>query len=183
MDLLGKIFGSKKKIEFDAMQGRNEFTKDLYDNPQSYSFVHNYKVHFKRGGLQVLADKIDVSINSGSPKLPSMQEVTEEFNNRMSMTVAHSNTRRRFSLASYHITNIEYKESMAIFLQQEYQNVPQRLVPQSSPISAMQEPQSTFCRNCGSKFAPDSKFCSKCGTPARATFQNVIKLKSGLPKE
>ena len=116
MDIRRKIFGNKKKIEFDARKGRNETSQPFYDNPQLYSFVHNFKVHFKRGALQPLANKIDVSINSTSPEKSSMQQVTDEFNKRMTMSVAVSDTKHRFSLPSYHITNIEYKESIALFL-------------------------------------------------------------------
>src|SRR5438128_343540 len=73
------------------------------------------EVHYKRGALQALASKLDVSITSSSPQLPSMQEVTEEFHRRMASSLPLSNTRVRYGNASYHITNVEYKESIAMF--------------------------------------------------------------------
>jgi ribosomal protein L40E len=148
------LFGSKSKIKFNSDLPPDEDTRDLYQHPERYSFVHNFKVHYKRGVLQAIANKMDVSISSVSPKLPTMQEVTAEFNNKMTMSLAHTNTRMRYSQASFHITNIEYKESIAMFL-----NVPQ------TPISQQVSSDSIYCRSCGAKLPPDSKFCNKCGTP------------------
>src|SRR5271166_5549191 len=102
--------GGSKKVKFDARNPPQRFV----ENPQGYSFVHNFKVHYKRGILQPLANKMDVSINSQSPQLPAPQLVTNEFNQRMIMSVAHTDTKQRFDSASYHITNVEYKESFAL---------------------------------------------------------------------
>jgi hypothetical protein len=150
------LFGRKSKIEFNAQLPPNENNRELYQHPERYSFVHNYKVHYKRGAFQAIANKMDVSISSASPKLPTMQEVTDEFNNRMTMSVAHSETRIRYSRVSFHITNIEYKESIAIF-----QNVYSTQI--SQPTSQIRV-GSIYCRNCGTNLSPDSKFCNKCGT-------------------
>jgi hypothetical protein len=152
------LFGrNNTKIEFDARQP----PQGILQNPQSYQFVHNFKVHFKRGALQALANKVDVSVNSASPQIPSIQLVTDEFNNRMTMSNAHSNTRQRFSESSFHITNIEYKESMA--LSYSMSNFSQ---PQQEPQQYAQQQvvtQSVFCRNCGKQMNSDAKFCNKCG--------------------
>ncbi len=107
MSLMG-LFGSKKKIEFDARSGLN------VDDLGNFSFVHNFKVHWKRSGLQMLANKLDISVISESSALPSYVDVAKEFNARMLNSVMHTDTRGRFSLPSYHITNIEYKESLAM---------------------------------------------------------------------
>lgn len=105
------MFGRKNsKIEFDARHP----PKQILQNQQSYSYVHNFKVHFKRSALQMLANKIDVSVNTDSHTIPPPQLVTNEFNNRMILGAAHTNTKRRFNPSSFHITNIEYKESIAL---------------------------------------------------------------------
>ncbi len=70
------LFGRKNnKIEFDARQPPEE----VLQNALAFQYVQNFKVHFKRGALQALANKVDVSVNSNSPQLPSIQQVTEEF--------------------------------------------------------------------------------------------------------
>jgi zinc ribbon protein len=147
------MFGRKNsKIKFDARHPPRE----VLEAPQSFQYVHNFKVHFKRGVLQVLANKMDVSVNSTSPQLPPLQAVTDEFNRRMVMSDAHTNTSRRYDPSSFHITNIEYKESMGL----AYSNV---------AITAPQAPelrtgsQSGYCRNCGNPIVPNSKFCNVCG--------------------
>ena len=102
------LFGRKNsKIEFDARQPPQE----ILQRPQAFSYVHNLKVHFKSSGLPMLANKIDVSVTTDSPSLPSPQLVSDEFNKRMVMSNAHTNNRVRFNPSSFHITNIEYKES------------------------------------------------------------------------
>ena len=148
------LFGSKSKIEFNAQSPPNEKTIDLYQHPERYSFVHNYKVHYKHGTFQVIANKMDVSIGSTSPKLLTTLEVTDEFNKRMTMSVVESDLRIRYSKASFHITNLEYKESIAMF-----QNVSQISQP-ASQVPA----DSIYCHNCGAKLPRDFKFCNKCGT-------------------
>jgi len=150
------MFGrNNNKIEFDARQPPQQ----ILESPQSFQYVHNFKVHFKRGALQALANKVDVSVNSNSYQLPSIQDVTEEFNDRMVMSNAHSDTRQRFSASSFHITNIEYKESMALSYSMSgaYQ-------PQVSQQQIVTQTAAAFCRNCGSPAQADSKFCQKCGT-------------------
>ncbi len=141
-----------EKTKFNAQQGTTQSTQDVWQNPQKYSFVHNFKVHYKRGLLQALANKLDVSISSSSPQLPSTQQVVDEFNKRMTATVVVSDTRHRYSEASFHITNVEYKESFAF-------------ASPSISYQAQQPQQSVFCRNCGNKLLPDSRFCNKCGAP------------------
>jgi hypothetical protein len=149
------MFGrNNSKIEFDARQPPSQ----IVQSPQSFQYVHNFKVHFKRGALQALANKVDVSIDSNSPQMPSIQEVTQEFNNRMRMANARSNTRERFSATSFHITNIEYKESMALSYSMGGNSMPQQ------PQQVVTQTVSTFCRNCGSSAQADSKFCNKCDT-------------------
>lgn len=152
------MFGrNNSKIEFDARQPPQK----ILENPQSFQYVHNFKVHFKRGALQALANKVDVSVNSSSHKVPSIQEVTNEFNQRMVMSNAHSNTRERFSASSFHITNIEYKESMAL----SYSMGEEASAPHSAPQQqVMTQTASQFCRHCGNPAQTDSKFCNKCGT-------------------
>jgi hypothetical protein len=149
------LFGrNNSKIEFDARQPQPQ----ILQNAQSYQYVHNFKVHFKRGALQALANKVDISINSNSPQMPSIQEVTNDFNQRTAVSNAHSSTRRRFSETSYHITNIEYKESIALSYA-----ATNFTPPQQGPRQMVN--QSTFCRNCGIQLSADSRFCNKCGSP------------------
>ena len=150
------LFGGSKKVKFDARNPPQRFL----ENPQGYSFIHNFKVHYKRGVLQPLANKMDVSINSQSPELPTPQLVTNEFNQRMIMSVAHSNTKQRFDSASYHITNIEYKESFALAF--SYGNSAPVAIPVRQPANPPDN-NFVFCKNCGNKLSADSKFCNKCG--------------------
>jgi len=158
------VFGSKKKLEFNA-QSPQTAPQDLLINPQNYSYIHNFKVHFKDSVLQVLASKTDVSVSSTSPNMPSMQEVTDEFHKRMTMAVVHSNNKKRYQASSYHITNVEYKESIAMFLPQGFGSQPaQQMSNQSAQAQTSFAPGSrAFCSSCGSALASGVRFCSGCG--------------------
>ena len=154
-----------QKLKFDARQGRTESARDMYDNPWKYSFAHNFKVHFKRGILQALANKLDITISSAGPEMPSTNDVMTEFNQRMKASIVVSNTRQRYSEASYHVTQIEYKESFAFYDPQMASQRSPPLVSQAAPSSALQpNSMSGFCRNCGARLPTDSRFCNKCGT-------------------
>lgn len=157
------VFGPKR-IKFDARLGAVPGQTELYQNPRSYSFVHNFKVHFKRGVLQALANKVDVSISSPSPQLPEIQQVTDEFNKRMTMSVAVSNTRQRYSLASFHVTTIEYKESFALPAPDYIQGSANQSTG-GFAIAQNQLSRSIFCSGCGKQLQSDSKFCNACGRP------------------
>lgn len=138
--------------------GQTSETSDFYNNPWKYSFTHNFKVHFKRGIMQALANKLDITISSATAEIPSTQQVMEEFNQRMKSSIVVSNTRQRYSEASYHVTQIEYKESFAFYDPQ--------MAPKAPPKQTFNQPPSgsVFCRNCGASLPSDSKFCNKCGT-------------------
>ncbi|MBX5329190.1 MAG: hypothetical protein QHH18_04420 [Candidatus Bathyarchaeota archaeon] len=123
------LFGGKKnKIEFDA---RKELPKEIKDNIAAWEYTHNFKVHYKSSGLQVLASKLDISIPSDTPQLPSHQEVVEAANARLQGSTfaiqksgtVFSSTLGRFGKKdltfSYHITHAEYKESIAFRKGQE----------------------------------------------------------------
>lgn len=156
-----------QKFKFDARQGRTEGSKDLYDNSWRYSFAHNFKVHFKRGILQALANKLDITISSAAPEMPSTNDVMTEFNQRMKASIVVSNTHQRYSEASYHVTQIEYKESFAFYDSQMASQRPPRAPQTSSPTMGLQitSADSMFCRSCGARLPSDSKFCNRCGTP------------------
>jgi ribosomal protein L40E len=147
-----------KKTNFDARAGSTDKTADFYDNPWKYSFTHNFKVHFKRGALQALANKVDITLSSATPEIPSTQQVVDEFNQRMKASIFESDTRRRYSAASYHVTQVEYKETLAFYDPQMALKAPPK------PASSSQASDSLFCRNCGASLPSDSKFCTKCGT-------------------
>jgi len=123
------VFGRKKnKIEFDA---RKELPKEIKDNISGWEYTHNFKVHYKSSGLQILASKLDLSVPSDTPELPSHQQVQEVANARLQGSTVtltkggtiSSSTLGRFGkkdLAfSYHITDAEYKESIAFLKGQE----------------------------------------------------------------
>ena len=123
------MFGRKKnKIEFDA---RKELPKEIKDNISGWEYTHNFKVHYKSSGLQILASKLDLSVPSDTPELPSHQQVQEVANARLQGSTVtltkggtiSSSTLGRFGkkdLAfSYHITDAEYKESIAFLKGQE----------------------------------------------------------------
>ena len=147
-----------QKVKFDARIGSNDQTADFYQNSWKYSFTHNFKVHYKRGVLQALANKLDITISSASPEIPSTQQVMDEFNERMKASIIKSDTRSRYSEASYHVTQVEYKESLAFYDPQ--------MAPKEPPTQTFspQPSGSFFCRKCGTSLPPDSKFCKKCGT-------------------
>ncbi len=114
--------GKKKKIEFDA---RKELPQEIKDNIVGWEYTHNFKVHYKSSGLQVLASKLDLSIPSDTPELPTHNEVEAAANARLQgTTFAIQKSGTVFSSAlgrfgkkdltfSYHITDAEYKESIA----------------------------------------------------------------------
>jgi len=142
--------------------GPTDLNGDLYNIPSKYSFVHNFKVHCKRGVMQALANKLDISITATNPQLPSTQQVMDEFNERMKSSIIVSNTMRRYAAASYHVTQVEYKESFAFY--------DPKMAPQAIPQAASTQPSSPsspslYCRKCGAALPSDSKFCNKCGTP------------------
>jgi hypothetical protein len=123
------LFGGKKnKIEFDA---RREFPAEVRDNIDGWEYTHNFKVHYKSSGLQILASKLDVSIPSYTPQLPSHQEVEAAANARLQGSTfaiqrsgtVFSSTLGRFGKKdltfSYHITDAEYKETIAFRKGQE----------------------------------------------------------------
>jgi hypothetical protein len=158
-----------QKLKFDARMGTTDSTSDFYNNPWKYSFVHNFKVHYKRGVLQALANKLDISITATTADLPSTQGVMNEFNERMKASIIVSNTRERYSPASYHVTQIEYKESFAFYDPQTTPRTMPKVQAQYShstapPIGVMsQVSRPSFCRRCGASLSSDSAFCSQCG--------------------
>jgi hypothetical protein len=147
-----------RKLKFDARVGSTDQTVDLYNNSWKYSFAHNFKVHFKRGVMQALANKLDITIGSATPDIPSAQSVIDEFNERMRSSIVKSDTRDRYSEASYHVTQVEYKESFAFYDPKAVAKPPPR------PTDSLQTSSSLFCRKCGASLSPDSLFCNKCGT-------------------
>lgn len=113
------LFGKKgNKIEFDA---RKELPEEIKNNIDGWEYTHNFKVHYKSSGLQVLASKLDLSICSDSPTLPSHKEVEEAANARLqgsTFSIQHSGITtgrlgKKDLTFSYHITNAEYKETIA----------------------------------------------------------------------
>jgi len=156
-----------QKFKFDARLGSTTDNADFYNSSWKYSFVHNFKVHYKQSVLQALASKVDVSISSNNPQIPSTQQVMDEFNQRMQMGNVARNAVRRFSQVSYHVTNIEYKESFAFYDPQTAPRAPPTTpqAPVSAPAQAGQNFGQLFCRNCGANLPSDSKFCNRCGTP------------------
>jgi ribosomal protein L40E len=160
-----------QKFKFDAQAGPTSNNQDFYTNSWRYSFVHNFKVHYKQSVLQALANKADVSISSATPQIPSTQQVMDEFNQRMQMgNVARENLRKRFSSVSYHVTNIEYKESFAFYDSQTAPKAPPRPQPEPvvqvvTPVASAQSSSSMFCTQCGAQLPAGSRFCNRCGSP------------------
>lgn len=147
-----QLFGRKNKIEFAADNPPREITQ----NPGGYSYVHNFKVHFKTSRVQMIATKMDISITSDLPHMPTNQEVTQQFNQQMMMILNNPNLRTsKDKFPSYHITMIEYKESIAM-------PTSKSRMPESREVP---REQLIFCKSCGSKLSSDSSFCNKCGLP------------------
>lgn len=160
-----------QKTKFDARKGPADSTADFYSDPWKYSFVHNFKVHYKRGAFQGLANKLDISISSPSAEMPSTHQVMNEFNERMKASIVVSDTKRRYSEASYHVTQVEYKESFAFYDPQTAPRTPPQPTPAFSspmPVPRMlsenqQLPPPRFCRMCGADVVSGSAFCRQCG--------------------
>jgi hypothetical protein len=113
--------GKKKKIEFDA---RTTLPQEIQENPTGWEYTHNFKVHYKSSGLQMIASKLDLSIPSAMPALPSHSDVENAAIERLSGTTLAVNqykgrVGKRDVVFSYHITNSEYKESLAYVKGQE----------------------------------------------------------------
>ena len=118
----------KKKIEFNA---RIKLPKEIIENIANWEYTHSFKVHYKSSGLQILASKLDLSVPSDTPKLPSHNEVEMLANERLQGSTftlqkggtVSSSTFGRFGKKdltfSFHITHIEYKESIAFLKGQE----------------------------------------------------------------
>jgi hypothetical protein len=104
-----------EKIRFSALTP-SQRAKELYVNPDRYSFIHNFRVHFKRGAMQFLANKVDISMSSDSPDMPRIQQVTDEFNRRMTLSVMGSQAKKRYTAASFQITDVQYVGSFALRL-------------------------------------------------------------------
>ena len=124
-----RLFTKKlTKIKFDA---RREWPEAISNDVNGWEYTHNFKVHYKSSKLQILASKLDLSVTSNTPKLPSHQEVEEAANARlMGSTFAvqksgnvSSSTLGRFGKKdltfSYHITDAEYKETIAFLKGQQ----------------------------------------------------------------
>ncbi|MDG6904619.1 MAG: zinc ribbon domain-containing protein [Nitrososphaerota archaeon] len=139
------IFGGNKKTKFDANQPPPEFAQ----NPRNYSFVHNFQVFFKKSSLQIIEDKVDISITSKYPQLPPSHWVTDRFNQR-----------RHYG--SFHITNIKYKESFA-FSYGVDSNTAGRRSPTSTAQVVVNSSGFKFCTKCGARLSAASKFCNSCG--------------------
>jgi len=119
------LFGGKKKnkIEFDA---RKEFPPEIKSDVEGWEYTHNFKVHYKSSRLQVLASKLNISIPSYTPQLPSHAEVEEAANARLqgsTFSIQRGGTPGRLVKKdltfSYHITDAEYKETIAFRKGQE----------------------------------------------------------------
>lgn len=151
------MFGkNKNNIEFDARKPPEE----ILSNPQSFSYVHNFKVHYKHSSLQLLADKLDVSVSTKTPQVPPGNWVMNEFNWRMKKSRNRRGSRQGYDPNSYHVTNIEYTESLATRF--DFQNATSvKSVPAQK---VMVQAASTYCPSCGGAISAESKFCSKCGT-------------------
>ena len=110
--------GKKNKIEFDA---RIDLPNEIKNNIVGWEYTHNFKVHYKSSVLQVLASKLDLSIPSDTPELPSHQEIEAAANSRLqgsTFAIQKSGTTlgrlgKKDLTFSYHITDAEYKESIA----------------------------------------------------------------------
>ncbi len=120
-----RLFSKKPtKIKFDA---RGEWPDAIKTNPEGWEYTHNFKVHYKSSRLQVLASKLNLSVPSNTPKLPSHNEVEAAANERLmgsTFTVQHGvrtpgRLGKKDLTFSYHITNAEYKETIAFMKGQD----------------------------------------------------------------
>ena len=111
--LLSDLFGRKnRKVVFDARRPPEEILR----NSGAYSYVHNFKVHYKASKIQAKGSKIDTSVCSESPQIPSQEEVELQFNRQM-MIMPSSNAKFQTPyglITSFRILNVEYRESLGM---------------------------------------------------------------------
>ncbi|MDG6999663.1 MAG: hypothetical protein JRN15_11170 [Nitrososphaerota archaeon] len=113
------MFGrNKSKVEFDA---RLPTPTEIAKTPQSFSYLHNFRVHFKQNSMRVIAHSIEVSVSGESPQLPLTNWVTYEFDKQMRKKNNGRKIRDRSIQTSYRITNIQYVRSTATRI--EYPNL------------------------------------------------------------
>ena len=107
------LFGrNSNKIAFDARR----LPEQILSSPEAYSYVHRFRVHFKASKIHTKSKKVDIAVSSSSPHIPTHQEVELEFNqwmlnmmmdaNKLSIWTHHE------ALPSFHITKVEYRESL-----------------------------------------------------------------------
>ncbi len=109
--VLTVLFWNKNdsKVVFDARRPPEE----ILQNSGAYSYVHNFKVCYKASKIQAKGSKIDTSICSESPQIPSQEEVELQFNQQMIMPSNNAKLRTPYGLVtSFRIINVEYKESL-----------------------------------------------------------------------
>jgi len=120
-----RLFSKQRtKIKFDS---RTELPEEIRADINGWEYTHNFKVHYKSSRLQLLASKLNLSVPSDSPKLPSHNEVEEAANARLMGStftiqsgVKHPGRLGKKDLTfSYHITHAEYKGSIAFLKGQD----------------------------------------------------------------
>ena len=112
MVILGQEISGR--IEYSAKIPPDQRTRDLYQNPQSYAFVHYFRVSYKKPNFQILPEKVEVTIKSDSPHAPSEDTVTIEFQKLILMVgKTTSEIKGKNEVNAYNITKIEYRYSIA----------------------------------------------------------------------
>jgi zinc-ribbon domain len=156
-ELISIVFGNKK-INFDVRRPPNQNTKRLFDHPERYYFVHNFRVHFKKHSLQLTTNKLKISVDSEAPKAPPMAKVTEQFNSKLQLLIMKSADKKARELASVHITFVEYVSSFAVPVQ-----FASNVKTEKEEIREVKSGEKA-CVECGKPMSAVAKFCSECGT-------------------
>ena len=108
-DLFGRNHSSK--VVFDARRPPEE----ILMNSETYSYVHNFKVHYKASKIQTKNSKVDISVISSSSHIPILEEVELQFNQRMMLDADTPKLWNRYEIVpSYHVTKVEYRGSLGV---------------------------------------------------------------------
>lgn len=101
-----------EKISFNATLGRAAAPYEISRDPSKWSYIHHFRVHFTTARVQLIANRIDVTLASESPAPPSDVEVAQTADPQIKQQLAAG--AMWWGLRSFNITNIEYKETIAM---------------------------------------------------------------------
>ncbi len=113
-----KLFGSRsRKIDYNYRQG---VPLEIQQSLQEWTFVHNFRVHYKTSRFNLVASKMDIGISTTNPIVETSdnQKVIQEFYARFGGFVNNPLAKRNVGFnrmpVGTNITDIEYLKTTAI---------------------------------------------------------------------